>query len=157
MQTFKAKVKFPAKEPKEGKFGPYISVGVIPFGEQDTKDNVVNIYGNPDDDYMKSLKWKDEVTVLNDNGKHRLLQETQPTNGHAAHNGHDPRPAVGLTTMNKDEKLQLDAELQAYAKLHGRCWELAANSFPDGALPSDETIQKVATTLFIQVVRKYAL
>lgn len=152
METFKARVKYQAKEPKQGQHGDYISVGVIPFGEQETNENVINIFGKPDDSVLTSLKWKDEVTVLKDDkGRHKILQENNTPKK-------QDRPAVGLTTMNREEKLNLDKELKAYAKLHARCFDLAAESMKDNIpLISEETTQKIATTLFITITRKYQL
>lgn len=154
METFKAKIKYPAKDPKQGKHGPYISVGVVPFGAQDTNENVVNVFGKPEDDFLKGLHWNQDVTVLKDDkGRYKIIKEnnsTKPAN--------EKRPAVGLTTMNREEKITIKNELQAYAKLHKTCFELAAESMADSDPPiSEETTQKIATTLFIIITRKYQL
>ena len=135
----KAKVKYAAGQPREGKYGPSINILVV---FNDGKE--ARIYGKPGDP-IQSLKQGDVIDVLDDKGKLKYVQS-------------EPTTEMAIASMKEHEAT--NAEKPDLAKM---VWEVSAvytqtyidiyNKLIEAELPH-ENATAATSTIFIQVFNK---
>lgn len=146
-----ATVKFPAGKTFTTQYGDRVNaVLVIPqTGEE------IKLWGNPGDPALTALKKGQQVAVVQDQKGWKLLNvpptEDTPAPGNGNGNG------KAHTPLEPEQKRAIAAYIDDIAGVYNYCTKVAATKCVDPNDPYEENVRAIATTLFIQAVKKFNL
>ena len=152
LTVHQATVKFPAGKTFTTQYGDRVNaVLVIPATGEEIK-----LWGNPGDPTLTALKKGQQIAVVQDQKGWKLLNtplsedsQAQPGNGNGNGKAHTP--------LDPDQKRAIAAYIDQIADLYSYCSKVAATKCVDPSNPYEEDIRAIATTLFIQTVKKFNL
>ena len=141
-----ARVKYAAGQPREGKYGPYISaLCTLADGTEQ------RIFGEPGD-AIANLKRGQNIKLLWNGKKYQLVNTEQPTAPATA----PPAKGEPTQTMSDGQKKQIAAYVQEMANLYKFCWDSASAAL-DGKAQDEESVRAASSALFIAASRKFDL
>ena len=144
-----ATVKFPAGKTFTTQYGDRVNaVLVIPATGEEVK-----LWGNPGDPALTALKKGQQVAIAQDQKGWKLLNTPLSEDSHPAVENRNGK-AIAHTPLSADEKRAIASYIDQIADLYSYCTKVAAakNLAEDG-----EDARAIATTLFIQAVKKFNL
>ena len=146
-----ARVKYEAGQPREGKYGPYISaLCTLADGTEQ------RIFGEPGD-AIANLKRGQNIKLLWNGKKYQLVETQQPTPTQPATPATAPAVAGdGSQALSKGQKKQIAGYVEEMANLYKFCWDSASTAL-DGKANDEESIRAAASALFISASRKFGL
>jgi len=149
-----ATVKFPAGKTFTTQYGDRVNaVLVIPATGEEVK-----LWGNPGDPALTALKKGQQVAIAQDQKGWKLLNTPLSEVSHpAAENANGNGKTIAHTPLSADEKRAIASYIDQIADLYSYCAKVAATKCADPNDPYEENIRAIATTLFIQTVKKFNL
>lgn len=139
MKIVKGIVKYAAGEPREGQYGP--SINILVTLEDGT---AVRVYGKPGDAISK-IKYKDNVKLIDDKGKFKLLEDDSQTM---------PEPTgVAVIEQRIAEKPDLAALVFETGVIASEGYIDIYNRLITAGIPP-ENATAATSTIFIQVFQK---
>ncbi|AFY71463.1 hypothetical protein Pse7367_3218 [Thalassoporum mexicanum PCC 7367] len=148
-QIVQATCKYPTGQPRQGKYGEYISAlfNAPEFGD-------VRIFGNPDDDLLKSIKKGQKVWLVDNNrGGYKLAAAPAMDSS----NGNGDRSAQPQSPeQSENRKGQILAYIQSHTRLFKTCYLRASEEMAEFVMDEDN-LRCIATTIYIQTQRKFDL
>jgi hypothetical protein len=146
-------VKFPAGKTFQTQYGDRVNaVLTIPATGEEVK-----LWGNPGDPALTALKKGQQVAIAQDQKGWKLLNtplaEDTPANT-ANGNG---KAAIAHTPLDPDQKRAIASYIDELASVYNYCTKVAATKCVDPNAPYEENVRAIATTLFIQTVKKFNL
>jgi len=138
MKITKGIVKYGAGAPREGQYGPSINILVtLEDGSQ------VRVYGKPGD-VIERYKSGQAITLIDDNGKYKVLEESQTM----------PAPTgVAVIEQQIAEKPDLAAIVFEMSAICTQAYIDIYNKINEAGVPQ-ETATAATSTIFIQVFQK---
>lgn len=136
-------VKYTAGKAINTQYGERINAVIILADNQEIK-----IWGKPDDQSLRALKKNQSVELLNDGKSWKLLEKIASSNGNGHYNAAPPTARWTQEDINTFMGLVAD-----YGAAYEFCLAKAAEMVEKGLLPRESLVQ-VATTMFIQAIRK---
>lgn len=141
MQLLEAIVQSTA-QPKTTRFGDRVVVDCLINGEKK------GIWGNPGDATLTNLKPGQRISVIPDKNSFKVVETNT-----------QPQSTMHLVTSQpqpQSEQLDINAYIDAQADILHKCIvAISDRIYADGGTASEDTIQKYATTLYIQVSKKF--
>ncbi|AFY69177.1 hypothetical protein Pse7367_0877 [Thalassoporum mexicanum PCC 7367] len=151
-QIVQAVCKYPTGQPRQGKYGEYISAL---FTAPECGD--VRIFGNPDDDLLKSIKKGQMVWLVDNNRGGYKLAAAPAINSTNSNNGNGDRSAQPRSPeQSENRKGQILAYIQSHTRLFKTCYLRASEEMAEFVLDEDN-LRCIATTIYIQTQRKFDL
>lgn len=145
-----ATVKFPAGKTFQTQYGDRVNaVLVIP-----TTGEEVKLWGNPGDPTLTALKKGQQVAIAQGDKGWRLLNTPPAEDSPAPQTGNGK---IAHTPLTGDEKRAIASYVDQLADLYSYCSKIAATKCVDPSNPYEEDVRAIATTLFIQTVKKFNL
>lgn len=139
MKINKGIVKYGAGAPREGQYGPSINILVTLMD-----DSQVRVYGKPGD-VIERYKSGQAITLIDDNGKYKVLEEDQQTM---------PAPTgVAVIDQQIAEKPDLAAIVFEMSAIYTQAYIDIYNKISEAGVPL-ETATAATSTIFIQVFQK---
>lgn len=146
-----ATVKFPAGKTFTTQYGDRVNaVLTLDDGEE------IKLWGNPGDPNLTALKKGQQVAVVQDQKGWKLLNTPPAEDSHPAVENRNGK-AIAHTPLSADEKRAIASYIDQIADLYSYCAKVAATKCADPNDPYEENIRAIATTLFIQTVKKFNL
>ena len=147
-----ATVKFPAGKTFTAQYGDRVNaVLTLDDGEE------IKLWGNPGDPNLTALKKGQQVAVVQDQKGWKLLNTPPAEVSHPAVENNGNGKAITHTPLSADEKRAIASYIDQIADLYSYCAKVAATKCADPNDPYEENIRAIATTLFIQTVKKFNL
>jgi len=138
MKITKGIVKYGAGAPREGQYGPSINILVTLID-----DSQVRVYGKPGD-VIERYKSGQAITLIDDNGKYKVLEESQTM----------PAPTgVAVIEQQIAEKPDLAAIVFEMSAIYTQAYIDIYNKINEAGVPH-ETATAATSTIFIQVFQK---
>jgi len=138
MKITKGIVKYGAGAPREGQYGPSINILVTLID-----DTQVRVYGKPGD-VIERYKSGQAITLIDDNGKYKVLEESQTM----------PAPTgVAVIEQQIAEKPDLAAIVFEMSAIYTQAYIDIYNKINEAGVPQ-ETATAATSTIFIQVFQK---
>jgi len=138
MKITKGIVKYGAGAPREGQYGPSINILVTLID-----DSQVRVYGKPGD-VIERYKSGQAITLIDDNGKYKVLEESQTM----------PAPTgVAVIEQQIAEKPDLAAIVFEMSAIYTQAYIDIYNKISEAGVPH-ETATAATSTIFIQVFQK---
>jgi hypothetical protein len=148
-QIVQATCKYPAGQPRQGKYGEYISAL---FTAPECGD--VRIFGDPTDDLLKSIKRGQKVWLIDNNrGGYKLA--AAPAIDSTSGDG-DRLTQAQSFEQSADRKGQILTYIQSHTRLFKTCYLRASEEMAEFVLDEDN-LRCIATTIYIQTQRKFDL
>ena len=148
-----ATVKFPAGKTFTTQYGDRVNaVLTIPATGEEVK-----LWGNPGDPALTALKKGQQVAVVQDQKGWKLLNVPPAEDNPAPGNGNGNGNGKAHTPLEPDQKRAIAAYIDDIAGVYNYCQKVAATKCVDPSNPYEEDIRAIATTLFIQAVKKFNL
>jgi hypothetical protein len=138
MRITKGIVKYGAGAPREGQYGPSINILVT---LEDASQ--VRVYGKPGD-VIERYKSGQAITLIDDNGKYKVLEEDQQTM---------PAPTGVAVIDQQSEKPDLAAMVFELSAIYSQAYIDIYNKISEAGVPQ-ETATAATSTIFIQVFQK---
>jgi hypothetical protein len=139
MKITKGIVKYGAGAPREGQYGPSINILVTLLD-----DSQVRVYGKPGD-VIERYKSGQAITLIDDNGKYKVLEEDQQTM---------PAPTgVAVIEHQLAEKPDLAALVFEMSAIYSQAYIDIYNKISEAGVPH-ESATAATSTIFIQVFQK---
>ena len=138
MRITKGIVKYGAGAPREGQYGPSINILVTLID-----DSQVRVYGKPGD-VIERYKSGQAITLIDDNGKYKVLEEDQQTM---------PAPTRVAVIDQQSEKPDLAAMVFELSAIYSQAYIDIYNKISEAGVPQ-ETATAATSTIFIQVFQK---
>ena len=152
-KVLNAIVKYPAGKTLETKYGEKVNAVFDCGGEE------IKIWADANTqkaELLKSLTKGEQKLILDDNGKYKLLEDSQTSQPQPNSNGNG-KAKQNYEPLDPDKKREIATYIKDMAGLYGFCLEQAkALNKEDLSLPP-EAIKDVATTLFITSQRHFNL
>jgi hypothetical protein len=138
MKITKGIVKYGAGAPREGQYGPSINI-LVTLEDQ----SQVRVYGKPGD-VIEKYKSGQAITLIDDNGKYKVLEESQTM----------PAPTgVAVIEQQIAEKPDLAAMVFELSAIYSQAYINIYNKISEAGVPH-ETATAATSTIFIQVFQK---
>ena len=138
MKITKGIVKYGAGAPREGQYGPSINILVTLID-----DSQVRVYGKPGD-VIERYKSGQAITLIDDNGKYKVLEESQTM----------PAPTgVAVIEQQIAEKPDLAAIVFEMSAIYTQAYIDIYNKISEAGVPH-ESATAATSTIFIQVFQK---
>jgi len=138
MKITKGIVKYGAGAPREGQYGPSINILVTLLD-----DSQVRVYGKPGD-VIERYKSGQAITLIDDNGKYKVLEESQTM----------PAPTgVAVIEQQIAEKPDLAAIVFEMSAIYTQAYIDIYNKISEAGVPH-ESATAATSTVFIQVFQK---
>jgi hypothetical protein len=138
MKITKGIVKYGAGAPREGQYGPSINILVTLID-----DSQVRVYGKPGD-VIERYKSGQAITLIDDNGKYKVLEESQTM----------PAPTgVAVIEQQIAEKPDLAAIVFELSAIYSQAYIDIYNKISEAGVPH-ESATAATSTIFIQVFQK---
>jgi hypothetical protein len=138
MKITKGIVKYGAGAPREGQYGPSINI-LVTLEDQ----SQVRVYGKPGD-VIERYKSGQAITLIDDNGKYKVLEESQTM----------PAPTgVAVIEQQIAEKPDLAALVFEVSAIYSQAYIDIYNKISEAGVPQ-ETATAATSTIFIQVFQK---
>ena len=138
MKIVKGVVKYGAGAPREGQYGPSINI-LVTLEDQ----SQVRVYGKPGD-VIERYKSGQAITLIDDNGKYKVLEESQtmlaPT-------------GVPVIEQQIAEKPDLAAIVFEMSAIYTQAYIDIYNKISEAGVPH-ESATAATSTIFIQVFQK---
>jgi len=138
MKITKGIVKYGAGAPREGQYGPSINI-LVTLEDQ----SQVRVYGKPGD-VIERYKSGQAITLIDDNGKYKVLEESQTM----------PAPTrVAVIEQQIAEKPDLAAIVFEMSAIYTQAYIDIYNKISEAGVPH-ESATAATSTIFIQVFQK---
>jgi len=138
MKITKGIVKYGAGAPREGQYGPSINILVTLID-----DSQVRVYGKPGD-VIERYKSGQAITLIDDNGKYKVLEESQTM----------PAPTgVAVIEQQIAEKPDLASIVFEMSAIYTQAYIDIYNKISEAGVPH-ESATAATSTIFIQVFQK---
>jgi len=138
MKITKGIVKYGAGAPREGQYGPSINI-LVTLEDQ----SQVRVYGKPGD-VIERYKSGQAITLIDDNGKYKVLEESQTM----------PAPTgVEVIEQQIAEKPDLAAIVFEMSAIYTQAYIDIYNKISEAGVPH-ESATAATSTIFIQVFQK---
>jgi len=138
MKITKGIVKYGAGAPREGQYGPSINI-LVTLEDQ----SQVRVYGKPGD-VIERYKSGQAITLIDDNGKYKVLDESQTM----------PAPTgVAVIEQQIAEKPDLAALVFEMSAIYSQAYIDIYNKISEAGVPH-ESATAATSTIFIQVFQK---
>jgi hypothetical protein len=137
MKITKGIVKYGAGAPREGQYGPSINI-LVTLEDQ----SQVRVYGKPGD-VIERYKSGQAITLIDDNGKYKVLEESQTM----------PAPTGVAVIDQQSEKPDLAALVFEMSAIYSQAYIDIYNKISEAGVPQ-ETATAATSTIFIQVFQK---
>jgi len=138
MKITKGIVKYGAGAPREGQYGPSINI-LVTLEDQ----SQVRVYGKPGD-VVERYKSGQAITLIDDNGKYKVLEESQTM----------PAPTgVAVIEQQIAEKPDLAAIVFEMSAIYTQAYIDIYNKINEAGVPP-ESATAATSTIFIQVFQK---
>jgi len=138
MKINKGIVKYGAGAPREGQYGPSINI-LVTLEDQ----SQVRVYGKPGD-VIERYKSGQAITLIDDNGKYKVLEESQTM----------PAPTgVAVIEQQIAEKPDLAAIVFEMSAIYTQAYIDIYNKISEAGVPQ-ESATAATSTIFIQVFQK---
>lgn len=137
MKITKGIVKYGAGAPREGQYGPSINI-LVTLEDQ----SQVRVYGKPGD-VIERYKSGQAITLIDDNGKYKILEESQTM----------PAPTGVAVIDQQSEKPDLAAMVFEMSAIYSQAYIDIYNKISEAGVPH-ETATAATSTIFIQVFQK---
>jgi len=138
MRITKGIVKYGAGTPREGQYGPSINI-LVTLEDQ----SQVRVYGKPGD-VIERYKSGQAITLIDDNGKYKVLEESQTM----------PAPTgVAIIEQQIAEKPDLAAIVFEMSAIYTQAYIDIYNKISEAGVPQ-ESATAATSTIFIQVFQK---
>lgn len=146
-----ATVKFPAGKTFTTQYGDRVNaVLVIP-----TTGEEVKLWGNPGDPTLTALKKGQQVALAQDQKGWKLINTPPATDARPTSENIGNEKAIAFTALSADEKKAVASYIDQLGDLYGYCQRVTvAKNLAENA---GEDARTIATTLFIQAVKKFNL
>ena len=145
------RVKYPPKEPRQTSYGLRINAVItLPSGEE------VKLWGDPGDPALTALTKGQQVALAqNAKGGWQLVQQQQDESVQTNGSRTVQNQSLGQTHQpwTDDEKRAIAAKVSENAKLMKYCLQQAREHCAE-FLESSEDLRAIATTLFLQTVKR---
>lgn len=132
MKIVKGVVKYGAGAPREGQYGPSINI-LVTLEDQ----SQVRVYGKPGD-VIERYKSGQAITLIDDNGKYKVLEDEQQT--------------MPVQTKQSD-KPDLAAMVFEISAIYSQAYIDIYNKISEAGVPH-ESATAATSTIFIQVFQK---
>jgi len=148
-------VKYPASKILNTKYGEKVNAIFDCNGEE------IAIWADANSqkaEMLKNLIKGEQKLILDDNGKYKLLEDSQstPTNGNGNSNGNG-KTNSNYEPLSDDKKREIAAYVKDMAGLYGFCLEQAKGMYKYDLSLTPDAIKDIATTLFITSQRHFNL
>jgi hypothetical protein len=151
IQLTTAKVKYTPGTPRDTQYGPRINaVLTLPDGTE------AKLWGDPDDASLLALKKGESVQLAKNAKGNWQLASTAPVEAPSTPNngnGTVTKPNQATQMLSDDEKRAIAAKVTENAKLMKYCLQQAREHCSE-YLETSEDLRAVATTLFLQAVKR---
>jgi len=137
MKITKGIVKYGAGFPREGQYGPSINI-LVTLEDQ----SQVRVYGKPGD-VIDRYKSGQAITLIDDNGKYKVLEESQTM----------PAPTGVAVIDQQSEKPDLAAIVFEMSAIYTQAYIDIYNKISEAGVPH-ESATAATSTIFIQVFQK---
>lgn len=147
-----ATVKFPAGKTFQTQYGERVNaVLTLDDGEE------IKLWGSPGDPTLTPLKKGQRVAVAQGDKGWRLLNTPPAEDSISRDENNGNGKTIAHTPLSADEKRAIAAYIDDIAGVYNYCTKVAATKCVDPSNPYSEDIRAIATTLFIQAVKKFNL
>jgi len=148
-------VKYPASKILNTKYGEKVNAIFDCNGEE------IAIWADANSqkaEMLKNLIKGEQKLILDDNGKYKLLEDSQstPTNGNGNSNGNG-KTNSNYEPLSDDKKREIAAYVKDMTGLYGFCLEQAKGMYKYDLSLTPDAIKDIATTLFITSQRHFNL
>lgn len=150
-----AVVKFPASKILNTKYGEKVKAIFECNGEE------IAIWADANSqkaEMLKNLTKGEQKLILDDNGKYKLLEDSQTSqpNGNGNSNGNG-KTNSNYEPLSDDKKREIAAYVKDMTGLYGFCLEQAKGMYKYDLSLTPDAIKDIATTLFITSQRHFNL
>jgi len=148
-------VKYPASKILNTKYGEKVNAIFDCNGEE------IAIWADANSqkaEMLKNLTKGEQKLILDDNGKYKLLEDSQTSqpNGNGNSNGNG-KTNSNYEPLSDDKKREIAAYVKDMTGLYGFCLEQAKGMYKYDLSLTPDAIKDIATTLFITSQRHFNL